>query len=153
MSPRAAWRLEALGFGEVYDYEAGKVDWLAYRLPSEGADAAIPRAGDRARRDVPTCAITDDLAAVRARVRGAGWDSCLVVTDDRVVVGRLGRRALAENAVGSVEAAMTSGPSTVRPDARLDELLERMRRQELASLPVTTPDGRLVGLLLRSDLE
>ena len=29
MSPRAAWRLEALGFGGVYDYVAGKVDWIA----------------------------------------------------------------------------------------------------------------------------
>ena len=36
MSPRAAWRLEATGFGPVYDYAAGKTDWLAYDLPFEG---------------------------------------------------------------------------------------------------------------------
>lgn len=29
MSPRAAWRLEAAGFTSVYDYVAGKSDWLA----------------------------------------------------------------------------------------------------------------------------
>ncbi|SRR6266699_6493234 len=36
MSPRAAWRLEATGFGSVYDYAAGKADWLAADLPFEG---------------------------------------------------------------------------------------------------------------------
>ena len=36
MSPRAAWRLEATGFGPVYDYVAGKADWLAADLPFEG---------------------------------------------------------------------------------------------------------------------
>ena len=36
MSPRAAWRLEAAGFSPVYDYAAGKADWLAADLPFEG---------------------------------------------------------------------------------------------------------------------
>src|SRR5207249_889428 len=36
MSPRAAWRLESLGFTEVYEYSAGKSDWGAYGLPLEG---------------------------------------------------------------------------------------------------------------------
>src|SRR5438046_1961615 len=36
MSPRAAWRLEAAGFGPVYDYAAGKADWLAADLPVAG---------------------------------------------------------------------------------------------------------------------
>ena len=36
MSPRAACRLESLGFGEVYDYVAGKLDWMAAGLPTEG---------------------------------------------------------------------------------------------------------------------
>ena len=28
MSPRAAWRLLQLGFERVYDYTAGKIDWI-----------------------------------------------------------------------------------------------------------------------------
>jgi rhodanese-related sulfurtransferase len=36
MSPRAAWRLEAAGFSPVYEYAAGKADWLAADLPFEG---------------------------------------------------------------------------------------------------------------------
>ncbi len=48
---------------------------------------------------------------------------------------------------------MTPGPSTIRPSARLREIVERMRGQNLTGLPVTTPDGRLVGLLIRQDGE
>jgi CBS domain-containing protein len=48
---------------------------------------------------------------------------------------------------------MTLGPSTIRPSARLRDVVERMRTQQLRSLPVTTCDGRLVGLLLREDAE
>jgi CBS domain-containing protein len=48
---------------------------------------------------------------------------------------------------------MTLGPSTIRPSARLRDVVERMERQNLTNLPVTTSDGRLVGLLLRKDAE
>jgi CBS domain-containing protein len=41
----------------------------------------------------------------------------------------------------------------VRPSARLEAMVERMREQNLSNLPVTTSDGRLVGLLLREDAE
>jgi hypothetical protein len=48
---------------------------------------------------------------------------------------------------------MTAGPSTVRPSIGSNELLERMRARNLTSILVTTPDGRLVGLVLRAELE
>ena len=47
MSPRAAWRLERLGFTEVYDYAAGKVDWMAAGLPTEGNGTHPPRVLER----------------------------------------------------------------------------------------------------------
>ena len=48
---------------------------------------------------------------------------------------------------------MTLGPSTIRPSARLIDMVERMRQQNLTNLPVTTSDGRFVGLLTRRDAE
>jgi CBS domain-containing protein len=110
-------------------------------------------AGDIAHRDVPTCTLADPLADVRERVRAAGWDTCIVVNERQVVLGRLGRQAIAADTDELVEQAMTSGPSTVRPSIGADALLERMRDRSLASLLVTTPDGRLVGLVRRDDLE
>jgi hypothetical protein len=94
MSPRAAWRLARLGFGQVYDYVAGKASWLAFGLPSEGTEAPIPRAADAARRDVPTFRPDDRTGDVRARLTGTGWDECLVVNEERVVLGRLRAKAL-----------------------------------------------------------
>jgi hypothetical protein len=51
MSPRAAWRLEAAGFGPVHGYAAGKGDWLAADLPFEGT---AQLAGIFTRRSVAT---------------------------------------------------------------------------------------------------
>lgn len=140
-----------MGFSQVYDYEHGKRDWGSSGLPREGQAAQMPSAGDVARRDVPTCLLTDDLAEVRSRLRRTGWDTCFVVTEERVVLGRLGRRAL-EDEGGTVEERMTEGPSTVRPSIGVDALLARMEDRNLVSYPVTTADGRLVGLVLRRDL-
>lgn len=142
-----------MGFPRVNDYVAGKKDWGSYGLPHEGTNVPDRLAGDVAQRDVPTCALDDRLAPVQERVRAAGWDTCIVVNEQRVVLGRLGRKAMATKEDLSVEKAMTPGPSTVRPSLGADDLLERMRARDLTSLLVTTPDGRLVGLVLRTELE
>jgi CBS domain-containing protein len=142
-----------MGFRRVYDYVAGKKDWGSYGLPHAGTNVPARTAGDVARRDVPTCSLGDRLADVCERVRGAGWDTCIVINEGRVVLGRLGRKALASETGASVEEAMTPGPSTVRPSIGADALLERIRERKLTSLLVTTPDGRLVGLVRRGDLE
>src|ERR671932_780533 len=89
MSPRAAWRLESLGFSEVYDYKEGKLDWLAAGLPTEGTNAAKPRAGDVARKDVPTCSLGEKLGSVAKKAAAAGWNACVVVNEERVVLGLL----------------------------------------------------------------
>jgi Mg/Co/Ni transporter MgtE len=100
---------------------------------------------------VPTCGLADRLRDVRARI--GAWETCFVVDEDNVVLGRLGRSALRREDDVSAEEAMSDGPSTIRPSARLEKVVERMRKQGLMGLPVTTSDGRLVGLLLRVDAE
>ncbi len=69
------------------------------------------------------------------------------------MLGRIGRRAIRDRVAVTAEDAMTPGPSTIRPSVRLRDTVERMQRQNLTNLPVTTPDGRLVGLLTRGDAE
>jgi len=142
-----------MGFPQVYDYAPGKKSWGSYGLPREGTNVPDRSAGDVAHRDVPTCTLADRLADVRVRVRAAGWGTCIVVNEQRVVLGRLGRQAIATDTDESVEQAMTPGPSTVRPSIGAEDLLERMRTRNLTSFLVTTPDGRLVGLVRRGDLE
>jgi len=136
----------------VYDYENGKVDWLAAGLPTEGTNASRPRAGGVSRKEVPTCGINERLRDVADRVRGQGWDAAVVVNEERVVLGLLRSKESSKEPDQRVEAAMRPGPSTFRPFVAIDEMARFMAEHKLESAPITTSDGRLVGLLLRGDV-
>ena len=151
MSPRAAWRLESLGFGDVYDYVNGKLDWMAAGLPTEGTNAAHPRAGEVSRKDVPTAQLEERLGDVRERVKASGWDAVVVVNGQRVVFGLLRSKELDKDPDLTMEQAMRPGPSTFRPYVSIKEMAENMTAHMLENSPVTTSDGRLVGLLLQKD--
>ena len=157
MSPRAAWRLESLGFTRVFDYiggeqdwyVGGEQDWFAFGLPREGKAAAVPHAGDLARRDAPTCGLTDRIGEVRDQVQAAGWNACVVVNHDRIVLGLLREQALAGDPQAAVEAVMEIGPSAFRPSALVTEVLDYLQRRNRDSAVITKSNGRLVGLLQR----
>ena len=153
MSPRAAWRLEGLGFERVYDYVPGKADWSASGLPTEGTLASVPTIGDAARRDVPTCTLQEKVSDTRDRVRAAGWDACVVVNKKRVVLGLLRKKELSLDLDVGVEQVMRNGPTTSRPNEPLGKIAKRMRERGTRTMLVTTSDGRLVGLLYREDAE
>jgi Mg/Co/Ni transporter MgtE len=135
----------------VYDYVAGKVDWAAAGLPYEGELAAQPTAGDVVRRDVPTCRLDEAMDEVQRRARSAGYDACVVVNEERVVLGLLRAKELDAPGGETAEQAMRPGPSTFRPFVAIIEMAAHMQEHDLVSSPVTTSDGRLVGLLLRED--
>jgi|SRR5438309_8682400 len=151
MSPRAAWRLEGLGFSEVYVYAAGKADWGAAGLPVEGEVASRPTIAALARRDVPTCRAADRVGVIRERIKG--WETCLVVNEARVLLGRIRASDLPADDAATAESVMRLGPSTFRPNVSAEQMLGYMREHDLHSAPVTRSDGTLVGLVLRSDLE
>jgi CBS domain-containing protein len=153
MSPRAACRLEALGFDKVYDYVAGKADWKAAGLPTEGTADVIQRVADATRPDVPTTAPNESLGAARSRSNDAGWDECIVVDCDGVVVGRLRGQAWEAGDSVAVESVMEPGPTTVRPDGLLQPLVERMTKRGTTLVVVATPQGQLIGALVRTDAE
>lgn len=48
---------------------------------------------------------------------------------------------------------MTRGPVTVGPDVSAVEAYERMRSRKIHRMPVVAADGRLVGIVTRSDIE
>jgi CBS domain-containing protein len=147
MSPRAAWRLEQLGFAPVYDYSAGKVDWIASGWPTEGPGPAQPRVLSAVDPNVPTCHLAEEVGTVRRRL-GDGPTFCVVVNERRIVAGRLehldrvdpqDRRPASE--------IMRAGPTTIRPSEDLSAVRQRMRERHIPQLLVTTPDGELLGLI------
>ena len=153
MSPRAAWRLETLGFAQVYDYVGGKADWFAAGLPRQGRLTSTPRTGDVARRDDVTCGPTDQINEVIDKTRQAGAETCIVTVGGGVVLGRVRINRLDADVQGPVEEVMELGPTTTRADATLESVLERLSARNVESILVATSDGRLVGTLYRSDAE
>lgn len=140
MSPRAAWRLERLGFGPVYDYTLGKVDWMAAGLPTVRADPSARRAIDETDCDPPTCAADALVRDVEVTDR-----SVLVINEDRIVLGRLSPGFQPANGDVRVEEIMEPGPTTVRAHEPLEALRQRMTKRNVEEIIVTTPDGQLLG--------
>jgi CBS domain-containing protein len=126
------------------------MDWFASGWPREGKAAGGRRAADLARRDVPTCSPAERVTEVAARVRAAGWDLCVVVDAERVVVGTLDGEALAADTF--VEWAMREGPTTLRPHVAAEEASERFQRRDPKTLVITDSSGRLIGVLRRTDV-
>src|SRR5260370_24575576 len=147
MSPRAEGRLESIGFEKVHDYVSGKLDWMAAGLPTEGTNRQKPRAGDAARKDTPTCALDERVGEVSDRVKATGSDSCVVVNEQRVVLGLLRAKELAQDRDLLIEQAMRPAPSTFTPFVSLREMAHFMTEHHTENPPITTPDDPLVGLL------
>jgi len=149
MSPRAAWRLEAAGFGPVYDYAAGKTDWLAADLPFEGAARL---AGMLTRRGVATASERTPAAEALRLLEAQGYGPVLVLNQAGVVMGAAYRHNL-ESAPANAEVGtvMRFGISTVRPSEDAAALAHRMQHAQVTRVVVTRPDGTLVGLFLAAD--
>jgi len=150
MSPRAAWRLEAAGFGPVYDYAAGKSDWLAADQPFEGTARL---AGMFTRRGVATIAEPTPAAEALRLLDAQRFGAVLVLHQAGVVMGAAYRDAMAsapeQATAGSV---MRFGVSTVRPSEDAAALGHRMGHAEVTRVVVTRSDGTAVGLFFAADL-
>jgi Mg/Co/Ni transporter MgtE len=115
--------------------------------------AGHPTAASVARRDAPRCGLDEVLGSVRAKVKAATTDVCVVTNDEGIVLGLL---RLAEIDAGDdvrAEDVMSPGPSTFRPHVAIEEMAEYMTKHDLTSAPVTTSAGELVGVLFRDDAE
>src|SRR2546421_12641816 len=112
MSPRAAWRLERLGYGPVYDYAWGKVDWLAAGLPTEGSGKRERRAIDAVVEPL-TCQPDATVGDATQQARASGAPNVLVVNGDGILLGRLRLDGNTDvDPDQPVEAGMEPGPVT-----------------------------------------
>ena len=136
----------------MYDYKAGKQDWMGAGLPTEGTNAQRPHLVDVLRWDVPTCSLDERLGDVRDRAVAAGWNASVVVSQDRVVLGLLRAKELDADPDLPAEQVMRLGPSTYRPFVSVQEMQLTMTERNVESSPVTTSDGKLVGLVRKQDI-
>src|SRR4051794_35698158 len=114
MSPRAACRLEQLGFTDVSDYAGGEKGGGGGALPTEGSVADDERIGALARPVAPTCDVSTPVGQLRDRVRTAGGTFAIVLADRDVVVGVVALDRLPAQAATTAGDVMDPGPSTFR---------------------------------------
>jgi Mg/Co/Ni transporter MgtE len=136
----------------VFDYVAGKQDWLANALPIEGKLAETATIGSLADHDVPTCHLAEKLGEVQNRLRATHANFCVVINDARIVLGLLRKDRWDGDAEQSVSHIMELGPATFRPHVTAKEMADHIRQKKLAVILVTTSGGRLIGALRQEDL-
>ncbi len=151
MSPRAAARLETLGFDKVYDYVSGKSDWIAAGLPTVGQSAGSPDAGGTLRAGDIVGHVGERLGDAARRARAEGKDEVIVVDDRHVVLGRIRGAALDADPDALIEDVMRPGPATIRPDTPLETVVATLGPAGAASTLVTDPDGRFIGTVYLED--
>ncbi len=115
--------------------------------------SAVPTAGNLIRSGVIACHLGDRLGDVVDRIRAAGEDACIVVDNQHVVLGRVRGRALEGDPDALMEDVMRSGPSTIRPNTSLEEVVQTLRDGNVTNTLVTDPAGRLIGTIYLEDAE
>ena len=133
---------------------AGKHDWLARGLPTEGEKADVPVARHVVRDDVVTCGLGDRVGEVHERVKASPYGFALVIVGRPLLLGRLRASSLEKcDPDSTAEEVMEPGPSTIRLDRELAALVKQLHERGYRFAIATDPDGRLAGVVRRSDAE
>jgi len=75
----------------------------------------------------------------------------VVLDAERIVLGLLRSKELEMDPDLTAEQAMRPSPSTFRPYVSMKEMADHMVDHSMESAPITTSDGKLVGVLFKSD--
>lgn len=121
-------------------------------MAREGDAADVLWAGDLV-SDVSTCALDDPVGNVRKRVLASGHDFCVVVNEERIILGLLRGDTLAKDENTRACDVMELGPKTTPPSEPVEELLEARSSQGVKSFLVATSHGVLLGALSRDEAE
>jgi len=106
-----------------------------------------------ARDDVVTCSLDTPIGGLAAQIDASPYGFALVVAADRTLLGRLRRSMLTDvDPQTPADQVMDPGPSTVRADTGVAELRKRLETRNLRTGLVSTPEGKLIGVVTRDTL-
>jgi hypothetical protein len=133
----------------VHDLIGGRAAWTAQGFPTEGS------VGDRRRiwhyvQQVPTVGLEATVADLVAS--GRQPFPTPVVTADGVLMGSVQPEAADLPGGTKIADIMNPAPGTVRPEKRVEEVIEQLRRDGLAYTFVTAVNGALLGLVVTAEL-
>ena len=119
----------------------------------EGEHEALT-VGRFVRDDVVRSRLDDRTGAAAKQIESSPYDFALVTGPGGVLLGLLPASAVQNaNPEEPVSEVMEAGPSTVRPQRSVESTLSRLHGQGLDWAIVTTPEGRLIGVTSREELE
>lgn len=134
----------------MYDYLAGKLDWLAYGLPVERSDPVALTILDQLYRNVPTARITETVGEFRSRLKDRGKFPIPVVNDQNILLGLIDTPFKDIDPTTPISELMNPGPMTVRPFVTIASAEDRLTKQHLEAALVTSSDGKLMGIFHRN---
>jgi len=105
------------------------------------------------RDDVVRCAPTDRAGGVLEAIERSPYPFAAVTAADGTVLGRVPASAVDPGSDRPVGDVMELGPSTVRPHRSAEGIAKQLADKNLRFAIVTTPEGRLLGVASREDLE
>ncbi len=94
-----------------------------------------------------------DESLAQASARLGGWSRCWVLNERGILMGQLRERELAGDPNALASDVMLPGPSTFRPNVSVGELVHTLEGRDVRFIPVTTSEGRFLGVALREDVE
>jgi rhodanese-related sulfurtransferase len=149
LSARASVRLEKMGFERVHDLIGGRAAWTALGLPTEGEVGDQGRVGQYVDK-APAVLIDETISEVAAL--GEHRFPTPVVDTDGVLLGAVEPAAIELPASTPVRDVMLPAPRTIRPEGRVDEVVEQLRRDRLDHILVTAVNGVLFGRVVTDQL-
>jgi Mg/Co/Ni transporter MgtE len=106
-----------------------------------------------ARSEVATCLLDTPIGDVVREIDASPYGFALVTAADGTLLGRLRHSQLdGADPHTPAEELMNPGPSTVRADLAVDELRKRLDAKDLKTAIVSTPEGKLIGVVTRHAL-
>jgi Mg/Co/Ni transporter MgtE len=138
-----------MGFEHVHDLIGGRAAWTALGLPTEGEVGDRRRIGGHT-ATAATVGIGETVSAVHAL--GPRRFPIAVVDDHGVLLGALDPGVASLPADTPVERAMDPAPGTIRPEMRIEEVVEQLRSDGLDHVFVTAVNGVLIGMVVTGEL-
>ena len=123
----------------------GKMDWAAFGLPLDKGENGPVMVIEQMERQVPTCGLNESVGEAKQRAKKLGFQICVVVNEQGVVSGVIGKNAWEKDSDITVESVMDPRPTTLRPSYLVEDAKELVMKTSRDAI-ITSSDGRLMGL-------
>jgi CBS domain-containing protein len=121
------------------------MDWAAFGLPVDKGENGPVMVIEQMECQVPTCGLNESVGEAKQRAKKLGFQICVVMNEQGVVSGVIGKNAWEKDSDITVESVMEPGPTTLRPSYSVEDAKDLVMKSSRDAI-ITSSDGRLLGL-------